>query len=202
MSKAGYPKRLTGGRTRRGHLIGIAYDGEVTEESYFRGWQQILAQGTVHVFPEYVKSGGNPKIAVREAIKLKRRNRDISEMWCVTDVDDASNADVATAKSEAAQNGLNLCLSDRCFEIWLGLHFAKSAKAIMSEAEAIALIAQHQPDYSAKNKLVPFSVLLPETDKAVDNAKWLCDQSANNPSTNVDKIVIRLAKFYNRQNRE
>lgn len=199
MSKLGHPKRLTKGRARRGHLIGIAYDGEVTEESYFRGWQQILAQGTVQVFPEYVRSGGNPKIAVREAIKLKRRNRDISEMWCVTDVDGASAADVATARSEAAQNDLKLCLSDRCFEIWIALHFAKSAKAIMTEAEAIALVAQYRPDYSAKNKLVPFSILLPETDMAFENAQWLLAQGTGNPSTNVDKVVARLAKFYAKQ---
>jgi hypothetical protein len=199
MSKSGYPNRLTKGRKRRGHLIGIAYDGEVTEESYFRGWQQILAQGTVQVFPEYVNSGGNPKIAVREAIKLKRRNGDISEMWCVTDVDGASAADVAAAKADAVSNGLNLCLSDRCFEVWIALHFARSAKPIMTEADAVALVAQHQPEFTASNKLVPFSVLLPKTDDAVASTNWLTNQGTTNPATDVDKVVLRLAKFYAKQ---
>jgi hypothetical protein len=194
MARPGFSSRRIGGRQVKGKRIGIVYDGELTEDTYFRGWQQILAQGRIRIFPAYVKSGGNPKVAVRAAISALRQDRDLHQMWCVTDVDDASPQDVITAIADAKKAGVNLCLSNRCFEIWLYCHFGKTTKPINNEDDAVSLIRAEIPDYNVKRKSLDFSILLPRTKDAIENADWLRQQQVGNPMTDVDHLVVVLAK--------
>ena len=186
------PKRKIAGRTSTDYRIGIAYDGELTEDAYFRSWQQLLSQGALSIFPNYVKSGGNPLVAVQAAIAIHAAHTDYAEFWCVCDVDGANAHTINSAKQLAASKGIRLALSDRCFEVWLALHFKTVTVPIATEAEAIALITPHQANYGTPRKLPDFKLFFPNTLTALANADWLSQQGLVNPSTNVHSLVKKL----------
>lgn len=170
-------------------IILIACDGERTEDSYFRNWKAVLGPTRVGIKNFNVRSGGNPLKAVRAAIKLKRSEAQYHEFWCVCDVDNTSNEQVAEAVALAEKEGIKLCLSKRCFEIWIALHFERSTRAVTSEQEAIQIVRKHIPDYAKKIKVAPFSLLLPKSRDACGNADWLFSRDLDDPMTAVHKIV-------------
>ena len=170
----------------------IAYDGEKTEDDYFRSWKLIIPPARLTLVPVFIKSGGNPLRAVDAAARKKKRMSGFAEFWCVCDCDGASAACIADAKAEAARQGIRLCLSDRCFEIWLALHWGRSEKPILSETDAVELVQEFHPAYSATNKSVPFALLYPRTEQAISNGQWLNSRGHNNPSTSVHSIVRKL----------
>lgn len=178
---------------QRNHVIAVAYDGRRTEAEYFKGWQRKTSQSGVTLLSYCVTSGGNPLEAVKAVVKKTRSDRDFDELWCVTDQDDASSADVAAAKTLAGKHNIRLILSVRCFEVWLALHFGRISTApVESEADAIGLVREHYPPYCARSKSIPFGTLYPLTPKALDNARWLEQQGHLNPRTDVHHLVQAL----------
>lgn len=186
-------KRKVGTReVRVPRTIVVACDGARTEADYFRAWKQVLAPAAMTVRPFVIRSGGNPLLAVRSAAKEAKRNPDFAEFWCVCDVDNAREADVTAAQELAQRSGIQLCLSRRCFEVWLALHWERSARSVRSEAEAIQLVRRHVPSYAVRSKAAPFRELYPRTLTACDNADWLRRQGLADPSTDVDRLVRKL----------
>lgn len=181
-------KRVRQKRDRK-PVIAIAYDGERTEAEYFDGWRRILGPRGLVLKPFYVRSGGNPRVAVDETCKKAATDTDYDRLWCVCDVDDASPADVAAAKKKASQRGIDLILSVRCFEVWLALHWGRSAGPVQSEEDAVNLVRRHHAAYDASRKSLPFSLLLPRTADACANAVWLKGQGHDNPWTDVHYLV-------------
>ncbi|SDB98056.1 RloB-like protein [Sphingomonas sp. YR710] len=186
------PKRIRGGRSANDYHIVVAYDGRVTEDGYFRNWANILGTGTLTLYPLYVKSGGNPLSAVREANKYRRRYANCAEFWCVCDVDDTSEADIAAAHDLAESSNIRLALSRRCFEVWIALHWDRITKEINCENDAIDIVRENISSYSSRNKSIDFGTLFPLTSQAISNAHWLSEQSLSNPSTNVHVLVRKL----------
>ncbi len=185
-------ERAAAGRTAKDYTIIIAYDGEKTEDTYFRGWQLVLPPARLTLEPIFVRSGGSPLRAVEMAARHARRARDFAEFWCVCDVDDSTDQTVEQALALAARNDIRLCLSRRSFEIWLLLHFERTDRAIASEADAIAQVATHIPQYTRSSKVAPFYILLPRTETAVANGAWLDGRQIENPSTQVHHLVRKL----------
>lgn len=171
----------------------VAYDGELTEDDYFRNWRSVLGGGSLTLVPIYVKSGGNALSAVEATIKKLPAISDDDEVWCVCDVDDAKSSDIRHAHSLARSRGINLALSVRSFETWIALHFERSARPIGSRAEAIELVKRHVPKYCAKNKVAPFDVLYPLRSVACANAHWLAVQGVGNPATSVHLLIEKLS---------
>lgn len=186
------PSRKQGGRTAKDYTLVIAYDGERTEDSYFRGWKLIIPPSRLSIVPLFVNSGGNPLIAVRKSITEKRKIKNFAEFWCVCDCDNADAKNIAQAKEEAERNGIKICLSNRCFEVWILLHWCKSTAEISNEEDAIARVKAYYPNYSKKSKTVPFNVLLPRTEDALINAAWLSARNLINPNTMVHGLVKKL----------
>lgn len=185
--------REAGGRAARQSTILICYDGERTEHDYFTGWKRALGTKGAVVTPYFVKSGGNALDAVRETIKIRDADADHEECWCVCDVDDTSANDLQNAKSLASSESIKLCLSQRCFEIWIRLHWPNISTApLRTESDARKLVAQVHPDYLRGKKTIPFSILYDRTEEAIKNAKWLAQQGHKNPATTVHLLVTRL----------
>lgn len=170
----------------------IVCDGERTEDSYFCNWKAFLGPTRIVIRNFNVRSGGNPLKAVRAAAKLKRGERDFHELWCVCDVDNTSKEQVAEAKVVATREGIKLCLSKRCFEVWLALHFERSTRSVTSEQEAISLVRKHIPTYADRVKVAPFSLLLPRSEDACGNASWLEERGLDDPQTDVHQLVRQL----------
>lgn len=138
-------KRSSRGRNAHDYTIIVAYDGERTEDEYFRGWQQILSPDRMTLLPIHVRSGGNPLKAVKESNKAKSSCSGYAEFWCVFDIDGAPADIIATAQAFALKNGIKICPSNRCFETWISLHFRITSAPINSESEAINLVRQDIP---------------------------------------------------------
>ncbi|WP_375419910.1 RloB family protein [uncultured Sphingomonas sp.] len=170
----------------------VAYDGERTEDDYFRGWKLVIPPSRLSLESLYIKSGGSALKAVEAAVKRKRRFKDYAEFWCVCDVDDTSSDDVARAQELARVNDIKLCLSNRCFEVWILLHYEFSGAAICNEKDAIDRVGKHCPDYGNPYKTLAFHELLPNTEIAIDNAVKLQAANPSNPMTLVHHLVRKL----------
>lgn len=187
-----FPPEKIAARTPQ-RVILVTYDGERTEAEYFQGWQRRLGRGAATILPYHVKSGGNVRKAVQATEKVIIGDTDVDEVWCVCDADDTSAEDMKAAIFEAKKAGINLCISRRSFEVWLALHWEKiSTREILSESEAISLVAKNYSSYCAKRKTIPFSELEPRTRQACENAEWLAKQGLLNPQTDVHLLVRKL----------
>lgn len=192
--------RSSGKIPPRAQTIAVAYDGERTEDRYFRGWKLKLGTVGAQIKPYFVRSGGNVLEAVRICIDRAKSDGPFSEVYCVCDIDDTSNMDIVTAKNLAASENIILCLSNRSFEVWLALHWEPVSLApIVNEKDAISLVARHYQTYHKKCKEVPFDTLYSKTETAIKNAEFLSNQNLMNPSTNVHSLIKKLAEIYKKR---
>jgi hypothetical protein len=192
MANGGALTRSSGGRSAKDYTIIIAYDGEKTEDDYFRGWKLIIPPSRLTLEPIFVRSGGNALKAVERAAKKKKSYTDFAEFWCVCDVDNTSAGDLHNAQQLATANDIRLCLSNRCFEIWLALHYSYSTQAIGCEEDAIELVKRHINSYSSRNKTIPFHNLYSKTEEAIARAEKLVAAGFENPFTSMHHLARKL----------
>ena len=150
--------------------------------------------------------GGSPKTLVERAAARKRdseeearRARDenlrYEEIWCVFDIDE--HPKLPDARQQARDNGIELAVSNPCFELWLLLHFREQHAHI--ECKAVAtLLKTYIRSY---RKHVPFEVLRDGYSEAVQRAQRLdghhidVNTVGGNPSTNVYQLTERIREF-------
>ena len=105
------------------HVVQVLTEGTVTEPRYLTHWAR-LNRNNVHV--RISDRGMTPDALVRRATEHVRTGRprrglpDFDEIWCVFDVDQHPN--VPQAVHNAGQNGIEVVVSNPCFELWLVLH--------------------------------------------------------------------------------
>jgi hypothetical protein len=181
-------------------LILVVCEGAVTEPQYIEGFR--IAQGANTVRVHVRGPGGDPKATVETAMKLAdeaaeraRRERDdnlrYDEVWCVFDVDEHPRLDDARRTADAS--GVELAISNPCFELWLLLHFAE--QAALSRKRASQLLKKHLPAYA---KHVRFEDLAAGYDDAARRAAALDDRHSQagtgggNPSSGVYRLTQRI----------
>lgn len=105
--------------------VHVYVEGEVTEHSYLT---QVRSLVRSHLFRLHVYGAqGVPRTLVdaasEKARELRRGRAKIGswQVWAVFDVDQHPGIPEATAQARA--NGIELCISDPCFELWLVYHF-------------------------------------------------------------------------------
>lgn len=179
----------------------ICCEGEVTEPSYLKGLKNELRIRLCRI--EVVPSGSNPKTIVDHAVEKKREaarrarlekdeNLRYDEVWCVFDVD--SHAHIPEAKQKAAANGVQLAISNPCFELWLLLHF-KDQRGHIERHAVQSACRGCMPGY---DKEVPFDKVFPHYESAVRRTvelnRWQeCRGCAGeNPSTRVHELTERI----------
>jgi hypothetical protein len=110
----------------------LVCEGEVTEPEYFRGFGQRTRNSSVEI--QIADQHGDPLTLVEHAERHKheaeeqaRRERDsflrFDEIWCVFDVDEHHKPRLNDARQLARAKGIDLAVSNPCFELWLLLHF-------------------------------------------------------------------------------
>ena len=104
-------------------VIRVLTEGEITEPNYLIKWARLNRS----VRLEITDSGMTPETLVRRAKqyilrnrRLKRSEREFDELWCVFDVDQHPN--LSHAINDAQQSGIEVAVSNPCFELWLVLH--------------------------------------------------------------------------------
>lgn len=185
-------RRKTGGRTADDYVIVVAYDGEATEDEYFRAWKQIIPFNRLSIQPHFVRSGGNPLKAVKECKKMIGTLDGYAEFWCVCDVDDQPNDVIVKAQELAERHGIRLCLSKRCFEVWMLCHFDVPTSPIGNEQTAITNVQKHLPTFGSPRKGAFFNQLFPLTEDAIENASKLEALEFENSYTKMHHLVRKL----------
>ncbi len=179
----------------------ILCEGEVTEPGYFRALIREFRNPLVDI--EIDDHGGAPKTLVERAAERKRlsdraaRNqRDdflrYDEIWCVFDVDEHAN--LPDARQQARAHGIELAVSNPCFELWALLHF-QDQTAYLDRRNARSRLKRHLPEY---DKDLPFSRLRAAYEEAVRRSQELdrrCEElgaPGDNPSTGVYRLAERI----------
>lgn len=185
----------------------IYCEGECTEEQYFKGLKHELKS-----LPVTICMGGDhgePKSLVRSAVKHKERApqsaadryTSYDEVWCVVDVEaPRPHPSLDEALKLARQAGVNMAVSNPCFELWLLLHL-KDVSAYQTSAGAQSALEQEADcGYSSQRKHLDYAKLRgPDGSrhaKARERAQKLRTTSETghraNPWTDVDLLVERL----------
>ncbi|WP_157996953.1 RloB family protein [Streptomyces otsuchiensis] len=171
----------------------VVCGAESTEIDYLSGFRAHFKRRNLSV--RVTKKPGSPLQLVQYAAdRWGGADREFDQIWCVTDVDEYG--DLTTAMNLATESGIELAVSNPCFEVWLLLHHSD----------------QHGwlKDYRAVRTLLRKHVEV-RTDKSLDferdygNARWrLAARRARllapehgehmaNPSTRMWKLALVIS---------
>ncbi|MET8956452.1 RloB family protein [Streptomyces sp. NPDC004533] len=131
----------------------VVCGAKTTEYDYLKGFKSHFRRRNLSV--QVTKKPGSPLQVVQYAVKRwGGAGGEFDGVWCVVDVDQFQDLDEALLC--AAQNDVELVISNPCFEIWLLLHHIDHRKWVR--------------DYNAVKPLLQQFVDVP-SDKSVDFAR-------------------------------
>lgn len=110
-------------------------------------------------------------------------------VWCVFDVNDHPN--IPDAKEMARDNGIDLAISNPCFELWLLLHFRESP-GMQHRRKIQIMLKVHVAEY---DKSIDFAKFRPHCDVAAGRALKLdrladrINRPGRNPTTGVYRLL-------------
>ena len=110
-------------------------------------------------------------------------------MWCVFDVDDHPR--VADARQMAADNGIELAISNPCFELWLLLHF-RDGPGMQHRDKIKELLVHYVQGYDKNVKFSEFSAGYQQAvtrAKRLDNSAESDGNAGRNPTTGVYRLT-------------
>ena len=185
-------------RKTRNILLIAAVGNNKTESIYFSSLNQIQTSYRIQI------AKGNktdPKGIVEDMIKtIKNEQIDLKHGDIAICVFDAvfgkyKSAQIDDAKLLASKHGIEIIISNPCFEVWFIEHFGYTTKNFNSNAEVIDELKEKIPNYTKSINLHP--LIIDKTDIAINNCKKLenfHDSIGNigmcrNPSSEVYKIV-------------
>jgi hypothetical protein len=186
--------------------VHVFVEGSVTEKNYLDQLKRIIRSNLVRI---HTHSGqGVPKTLV-EAASTKIRALRASgagepyEVWAVFDVDQHPN--LAEALEQARANGIGVCLSDPCFELWLVFHF-RDFDAPVHRHDIQRELRNHCATYKRSGKEFSLNSCGPgpadqlnAIDAAVRRAqtglRLRAAEGGRNPSTTCHELIIRLRQL-------
>lgn len=187
-------------------IVLIVCEGEETEKQYFEKF--ALHNKNARIRVEVADETGVPFSLVefakrfkRETDKRAKRQKDenisYDSVWCVFDVDEHPR--IPDAKVMAAAHGINLAISNPCFELWLILHLRESP-GMQHRHDMQDLLETLDPNYDKDVKHVDFPRYVPGYEQALRRARRLdalADQvgtPGHNPTTNVYELTELILK--------
>ncbi|MER7001789.1 RloB family protein [Dactylosporangium sp. NPDC000555] len=196
-------RRKVGERQPRKTLV-ILCEGRRTEPEYLdalRRDREIHDVAAVDIRIEGSASGAVPLTLVRRALEIRERARreqsEIDEIWCVYDVEwPKHHPALVEARDLAQRNGINLAVSNPCFELWLVLHF-RDYRRFLDNEQARRVRREH--DGSA-DKGIDGTVYMPQKRDAARRAAALDrfhQQNStcvpdDNPSSGMHRLIASV----------
>jgi hypothetical protein len=199
-------------------IMKIYCEGEKTEPSYILGYiEQSNSDSLKKVIELQPTRKNTPVELVEEACKAKKGARNLAGdvYWVVYDRESVakySDRLHASAYDKARANGINLVISNVCFEYWILLHFVDTSAPYSSYDDLF-----HKSDLSKSVKIACgkdytkaldlFGAVKNSIDCARERAKKLNsraleDAEANknkpyhlNPYTNMNELLDAIDKF-------
>ncbi|WP_263254341.1 RloB family protein [Saccharopolyspora rosea] len=164
----------------------MACGADRTEKQYLAALHSRYARKAARV--DFLTDGVDPLTLVRKTARMTELHpRDFDEVWCVVDVDEF---DLDSALRLARQHGINVVVSNRCFEYWLILHFENCESAFPTAADVERRLRRHVPHYDKTN--VRFCDFEHGVGNAVERAKRRCafgEEHRHNPSSGMWRLV-------------
>jgi hypothetical protein len=196
------PARRAATRSPKRRLL-LVCEGRVTEPEYFRGFERWVRNSTVEIV--FADDHGVPLTLVEQADRRNQqaneratRERDsylrYDEVWCVFDVDEHPKLNEAVQLAQA--RGIELAVSNPCFELWLLLHFRESPGA-RHRHDLQRMLAEFLPKY---DKHLDFAMLEAGVPDATRRAKRLDqdaeeeDEPGRSPTTGVYRLADSIAR--------
>lgn len=174
---------------KQGPRILVVCGAEETEEIYMQGLRSSSRNAATAI--RVHKKARDPLSVVNYAISLKRANgRDFDFYWAILDVDDF---DIGPAVQKAAAHGINLAISNPCFELWLILHFQDQFAHLTNFRAAKKIVLRHIEHYAKSS--YSFAKLEPGLDDACRRAIALDTASSTrfpNPSSGMWALVLLI----------
>jgi hypothetical protein len=182
----------------------IVTEGAVTEKKYLEGMIAWLKNSRVDF--KVIGGVGVPATIVQFALDLKRSAEEKSrlqrddnlryeEIWCAFDVD--QHPKLPEVCKLAQQHGIELAISNPCFELWIWLHFDDSP-GVQSPQSLQCMLRRYLPDY---RKHVRFSDVSQGYHDAVRRAEQLDHQAqavgrpGRNPTTGIWRLTENIRRI-------
>ncbi len=201
------PRRRSRGRREKTTVL-IVGEGQQTEPNYFDGLKREDAVRRRFALTVKGGPGHSPEAVVRKAIDLKKgathRKEYYDQVWCVLDVEgQQKRPSLMEAVALAEENGIQLCLSNPSFEVWLLAHFKRRAGFFMNSDSVVTELnkawRKHLKRDYEKNDEQIYHRLSDRTDCAIANAQWVLETHHHgkrcmdaNSSSEVYKLVGHL----------
>ena len=196
-----FPRRRHPTREPR-RVLHILTEGKATEPGYLVGWARHNAR---NARIDFDSSGpGTPDTLVRRARERVRCNRRRSkradphfdEIWCVFDTDEHPN--LPGAIDDARQSGIEVAVSNPCFELWLVLHVEDQTAhvhrhEVQRRANELGLSDGKKIINAAWSRLIEAFETAKQRARALDERHEGNDSPPrSNPSTDVWRLVDRI----------
>jgi hypothetical protein len=167
--------------------------GERTEPDYLNGLKQWARNPAVRV--TVVGRGKDPSALVDLARSRRQAApEEIDEVWCVFDVDDF---DVAPAVRAASAAGIEVAVSNPCFEVWLLMHHVDVRTPIVDAGAAVRRLADVVPGFDkCRLRFADFVSGVPDAIRRGQAGHDGSQPVGGNPSTGVWRLaqVVRGAE--------
>lgn len=179
--------------------IRVYSEGQATEPEYIDALKRLPEfADAVSIDIEIEQTGVSPMTLVESACAAKRRSDlDIDYYWCIFDVESPkAHPHLDRAKQMARGNGINLAISNPCFELWLILHHAHQAsylttdEAVRHRSRLDDTDSKHlDAEFYMTNRKVAMSRAARLRRKhKLDGTRFPDD----NPSSNFDQFVMQI----------
>ncbi|MCO8276824.1 RloB family protein [Actinoplanes sp. TRM 88003] len=192
--RSGKPLKRRAGSRRELKTIVVFCEGKNTEPDYVGGLKRLpQVQDSTALNIEIHPEQGTPLTLVEMAVG-RITEPEVDECWCLFDVEwpqNHPNLNAAVALADA--NGVQLAISNPCFELWLILHYQDHTRF---ENTSAVEKASRQLD-RRKGKTIDASVYMPLRQAAGRRAAALDRRHAkdgnvfpnNNPSSGMHRFL-------------
>jgi hypothetical protein len=201
------PKKKTRPKKKLKPVMRIYCEGEKTEPNYLNSYldEHFPGNRTLKVARVEPTKKNTPEALVDEAVDTKRASPKGDIFWVVYDRESEQKypgSIHARARNKADSNGIEIALSNVCFEVWFLLHFEENAGPYVSYDDLYkrSPLRKHLPGYDKGVRNI-YNLLREHVDTARTNAKKLnrkTEQGADpdwtrpdqwNPYTNVPELL-------------
>ena len=179
----------------------VVCEGRVTEPQYLKEYNRFHRDSVLDI--EISKVCGVPKTLVdhakerkSEATAAAKTERDkylaYDSVWCVFDIDEHPN--LPHAIQMANDNGIELAISNPCFELWLLLHFRESP-GMQHRDRITKLLTSHVQGYDKSIDYAVYSSGLQDAELRAARLGRAAEEAGDpirNPTTGVYRLTATM----------
>ena len=138
-------------------IVIIVCEGKKTEPIYFENFN--VRNKNLKIAVVTGAAGKSYTELVQAAVRAKEKYTDGVEaewqLWCVSDVDNATEKQLADYKAAVTKEGFKIALSNPCFELWYLLHYSYTTGALASYAEVVKKLPKELQPYQKNENIYP-----------------------------------------------